>query len=81
VADINREAAEARGTEFGLRVQSVADILRNPAVQIIVNLTVPAVHYKVTKQCLLAGKHVYSEKPLTLTLGGKATCRSPGARR
>lgn len=68
VADINREAAQARGQAFGLRVQDVADILRNPAVQIIVNLTVPAVHYKVTKQCLLAGKHVYSEKPLTLTL-------------
>ncbi len=68
VADINRDAAEARGLAFGVRVQSVADILRNPAIQIIVNLTVPAVHYKLTKQCLLAGKHVYSEKPLTLTL-------------
>ena len=33
----------------------------------MVNLTVPAVHYKVSKQILDAGKHVYSEKPLTLS--------------
>lgn len=68
VADINMAAAEARGQAFGVRAQPVKDILRNPAISIIVNLTVPSVHYKVTKQALLAGKHVYSEKPLTLTV-------------
>ena len=67
VADMNMAAAEARAKEFGVKAQSVKDILNNDDVQIIVNLTVPAVHYKVSKQILDAGKHVYSEKPLTLS--------------
>ena len=67
VADMNMAAAEARAKEFGVKAQSVKDLLKNDDVQIIVNLTVPAVHYKVSKQILDAGKHVYSEKPLTLS--------------
>ena len=30
------------------------------------NLTIPAAHYKVSKQALLHGKHVYTEKPLAI---------------
>ena len=68
VADINMEAAEARAKEFGVEAQTVKELLANPAIAIVVNLTVPAVHHKVSKQVLEAGKHVYSEKPLTLSL-------------
>ena len=67
VADMNMAAAEARAKEFGVKAQSVKGLLKNDDVQIVVNLTVPAVHYKVSKQILEAGKHVYSEKPLTLS--------------
>ncbi len=68
VADVNMAAAEARAKEFGVTAQSVTDLLNNDDVQIVVNLTVPAAHFKVSKQILEAGKHVYSEKPLTLSL-------------
>ena len=67
VADVNMAAAEARAKEFGLKAQTVKDLLKNKDIDIVVNLTVPAVHYKVSKQILEAGKHVYSEKPLTLS--------------
>ncbi len=67
VADMNMAAAEARAKEFGVKAQTVKDLLKNKDIQIVVNLTVPAVHYKVSKQILDAGKHVYSEKPLTLS--------------
>ncbi len=67
VADMNMAVAEARAKEFGVKAQSVKDLLKNDDIQIVVNLTVPAVHYKVSKQILDAGKHVYSEKPLTLS--------------
>ena len=67
VADMNMAAAEARAKEFNVKAQSVKDLLKNKDIQIVVNLTVPAVHYKVSKQILDAGKHVYSEKPLTLS--------------
>lgn len=36
---------------------------------LVLNLTSPASHYTVTRQCLEAGKHVYSEKPLATELG------------
>lgn len=67
VADVNMDAANARAKEFGLKAQTVKELLKNKDIDIVVNLTVPAVHYKVSKQILDAGKHVYSEKPLTLS--------------
>ncbi len=67
VADMNMDAAHARAKEFNVQAQTVKDLLKNKDVDIVVNLTVPAVHYKVSKQILDAGKHVYSEKPLTLS--------------
>ena len=67
VADMNMAAAEARAKEFNVKAQSVKDLLKNEDIDIVVNLTVPAVHYKVSKQILDAGKHVYSEKPMTLS--------------
>jgi predicted dehydrogenase len=68
VADIDMGAAKSRAAEFGVKAQTVKDLLKNPDVAIVVNLTVPAAHFKVSKQILTAGKHVYSEKPLTLSM-------------
>ncbi|WP_019953498.1 Gfo/Idh/MocA family protein [Yoonia vestfoldensis] len=68
VADINMDAARARAAEYGLRAESVTDLLKSPDVDVVVNLTIPAVHFAVTKLILEAGKHAYSEKPLVLTL-------------
>jgi predicted dehydrogenase len=50
--------------EFG----SIDAVLADPGVEIVVNLTPPEQHYAVTKRCLEAGRHVYSEKPLALDL-------------
>jgi predicted dehydrogenase len=68
VADINMDAAHARAAEYGVRADTVEDLLKASDVDVIVNLTIPAVHFAVTKQILEAGKHAYSEKPLVLTL-------------
>ena len=68
VADIDMNAAEARAAEFGVRANSVADILQADDIEIIVNLTVPDAHFGVSRQALEAGKHVYSEKPYVLRL-------------
>jgi predicted dehydrogenase len=67
-ADINPEAASARATEYGIRAESVEDLLAADDIDMIVNLTVPAVHYAVSAQALDAGKHVYSEKPFVLSV-------------
>ncbi|MBZ9677358.1 Gfo/Idh/MocA family protein [Mesorhizobium sp. ES1-1] len=67
-ADINMDAARARAKEFALRAETVNALLGADDIDIIVNLTIPAVHYEVSKQVLDAGKHVYSEKPFVLSL-------------
>jgi predicted dehydrogenase len=72
-ADLNDETAEARAEEYGVKAQSISDLLANDELDVIVNLTIPAAHFSVSKAILEAGKHVYSEKPLTVTLEeGKA---------
>lgn len=43
---------------------SLDELLADASVQIVLNLTNPASHFAVSKACLEAGKHVYSEKPL-----------------
>lgn len=67
-ADINMDAARARAKEFKLRAETVDDLLKADDIDIVVNLTIPAVHYDVSKRVLDAGKHVYSEKPFVLSL-------------
>ena len=67
-ADINPEAASARAAEYGIRAESVEDLLAADDIDMVVNLTVPAVHYAVSAQVLDAGKHVYSEKPFVLSV-------------
>ena len=54
---------------FGLYTyDSLEQLLADPAVELIVNLTDPDNHYPVSKAALTAGKHVYSEKPLATHL-------------
>ena len=66
VADINMDAASARAEEFGVRAETVDGLLASDDISIIINLTIPAAHFEVSKRILEAGKHVYSEKPLAL---------------
>ena len=61
--------------EFNVKAQSVDDLLANPALDIVINLTIPDAHYPITKRILEAGKHAYSEKPLVLTLEQGTTLR------
>ncbi|MBB3542045.1 MULTISPECIES: Gfo/Idh/MocA family oxidoreductase [unclassified Rhizobium] len=67
-ADLNMQAAEARAEEYGVKAQTIDELLANDEVDVVVNLTIPDAHFPVSKSILEAGKHVYSEKPLVLTL-------------
>lgn len=66
-ADINPAAAQAKAAEFGLKAYSVEELLADPQIQLVINLTVPKVHADVSLEIINAGKHVYSEKPLAVT--------------
>jgi predicted dehydrogenase len=67
-ADLNVQAAQARAEEYGVKAQTIDELLANDEIDVIVNLTIPDAHFPVSKAILEAGKHVYSEKPLVLTL-------------
>ncbi len=66
-ADINPAAAKARAEQFGLRACSVEDLIAAQDIDLILNLTIPAAHHDISMQALLAGKHVFTEKPLGVT--------------
>lgn len=67
VSDLDRSRAEARAEEFGVpRALGVSELLEDPHVDIVLNLTVPRAHAAVTMAALEAGKSVYSEKPLAI---------------
>lgn len=67
-SDIIQERSRLRAEQFGIRQMTNEDILCDPDIEIVVNLTYPTAHYEVTKAILLAGKHAYSEKMLAVTL-------------
>ena len=66
--DLDPAAAQARAAEFGVEAQAIDALLANPAIDVVINLTVPAAHFAVSKAALEAGKHVYSEKPFVLSV-------------
>jgi predicted dehydrogenase len=66
-ADIDPLKAEALAVEYGLTAKTVPDLLADPDIEIIINLTIPAVHAEVSLAVIEAGKNVQSEKPLATT--------------
>jgi len=67
-ADLIPERAKEKAQAHGVpRACSVKELLADPEIEIVVNLTIPGAHYKVAKACLEAGKSTHGEKPLTLT--------------
>lgn len=67
IADLDPvRAAEAAARAPGARATTTEDLLEDDAVEVVVNLTVPAVHTTVTRAAIAAGKDVWSEKPLAL---------------
>lgn len=72
-ADLNQERAQAFAEKYSLQAQSVDDLLANPEIDIVLNLTIPAAHAEVSQQILNAGKHTYCEKPLAVNLADGQT--------
>jgi predicted dehydrogenase len=68
VTDLERPRAEALATEVGCAVhEDLPSLLADERVELVVNLSIHSAHHAVTKACLEAGRHVYSEKPLAMT--------------
>tara|TARA_B100000029_G_scaffold153785_1_gene149039 strand:- start:16624 stop:17772 length:1149 start_codon:yes stop_codon:yes gene_type:complete len=66
-ADINDDSSKLCAEKYNIKAQSVEDLLNDKNVDIILNLTIPSAHYEVIKKTLIAGKHTYCEKPLSIS--------------
>ena len=73
VADIDRRLARTLADEFGIpKAYVTGELLQDPDIEIVINLTPPQFHVELDKQILGAGKHLFSEKPFAPTLAEAA---------
>jgi len=64
-ADLDLSRAKIKAQEYeGVRVCTVDELLNDPEIEIVVNLTIPAAHASVNLAAISAGKHIHCEKPL-----------------
>jgi predicted dehydrogenase len=71
VAAADLDPARAQGVAArvaGARALSVDDLIADPDVDLVLNLTIPAVHHEIALKAIAAGKQVYGEKPLADTV-------------
>jgi predicted dehydrogenase len=67
-ADIDLARAKAKAAEHGVaKAYSVKELLLDPEIDTVLNLTIPAAHATVNLQALRHGKNAYCEKPFALT--------------
>ena len=67
VADDDPVRARARAEQFGVPSHgTVEQLLADPRVVVVVNLTVPQLHVQIALRAVAAGKHVWGEKPFSL---------------
>jgi predicted dehydrogenase len=65
VGDLDQARAAEQATKHGVPSSGSADdVLAHPGVELVINLTIPAVHAAVSSSAIAAGKHVWSEKPI-----------------
>lgn len=67
VADLDAARAARVAEEQGVRALSVDELVTDPEVDVVLNLTTPAAHAEIALQAIAAGKDVYGEKPLAAT--------------
>ena len=84
-ADAIPERARERATKYRVpAVLTVDALLGDPDIEVVLNLTTPDAHAAIAQAALDAGKGVYNEKPLALSLPEGArlveTARSRGLR-
>ena len=66
--DLDREKAEKRAAQFGIPSRSLEDIITDSSIGLVIVLTPAPAHYGLIKKALMAGKHVYTEKTMTIDL-------------
>jgi predicted dehydrogenase len=66
-ADLIHERAVSQGFKYQVPALTIEQILKDPDIDLIVNLTTPDAHASVALSALNNGKSVYNEKPLAIS--------------
>jgi predicted dehydrogenase len=66
--DVVKERMERRAAQFNIKQMSIEEILSDKNIELVLNITDPVNHHLVSTQVLNAGKHLYSEKPIDLSI-------------
>ena len=75
-ADIDAERCRARAEQFSLRAMTPEQLMDDPEIEMVINLTNPLAHAATTRALLEHGKHVFSEKMLAADFAqGRELCR------
>ncbi|KRB38443.1 Gfo/Idh/MocA family protein [Microbacterium sp. Root180] len=70
IADLVEDRAREQAAKYGVpKAGGVEVVLTDPDIEIVVNLTIPAVHVEVSEAIIAAGKHVWTEKPIGVDRG------------
>ncbi|EPY01735.1 Gfo/Idh/MocA family oxidoreductase [Magnetospirillum fulvum] len=76
VCDTNAGMAERQATEFGARAMDWSSVLSSPDLTAVVIAAPAAMHARLAMEALVAGKHVFVEKPLAIDVAeAEALCR------
>ncbi len=68
IADLIEDNAKRMALTYKIdRIMSLDEILLDERIDVVLNITTPKSHYEICKKILESGKHVYVEKPLTLS--------------
>jgi len=66
--DIIKERMERRSNQFNIKQMNIDEILNDKSIELVLNITDPVNHHLVSTQVLNAGKNLYSEKPIDLSI-------------
>ena len=68
-SDLDPARAQEAAAKYGVpHALTTKDLLAHPEVDLVLNLTIPNAHASIALAAVEAGKHVYNEKPLTISL-------------
>lgn len=70
VADVNYELAKRKAEQYGISkcFSDMESFISDPDIQVVHNCTPNYMHFDINEKIIKAGKHIFSEKPLTRTI-------------
>ena len=75
VSDVNEAAAQALATTYGAQARSTLDIIEDPTIDAVLIASSTDTHADLIEAATLAGKAVFCEKPVDLSLARARACQ------